>query len=619
MQRVAVRHVKVKPRCGVLTMLKRLDKIRFRGPRTRDEFPDLADSPPASDNECSDDMQLKPKSALRETEDLLRDPAGSGSPTMAAAIQEYQRSESDRLNEVKGHLEIALLEKHFLQEELRKFREETNVDSLRQELERERSKRMDLEQKMNEVLKSRRFSAVRSCWSATIRLEDSPPQPPRKQQSPSNNGTASEKQQKEVWSSRLQKWLYERFGVYIEDFRFQPEESTVETEEPLSAKRLTENMRRLKRGARPVTNFLRNLSALSNWHSVYTSAIAFIIYMNAAWHGWAIPMLLFLAILRLSLNYLIARGWRIQWSIVPEVSEPVEPPKEDLTVSEKFQLVLDVAQKAQNLFGKMADVLEKIKNLFMWVQPESTRKLYICLWVAFITSCVLPYKLMGFMMGLYAGIKFFIIDFLFKSCPKLRDKYDTPYIVWNSLPTDPQLKERTNATVSRRVQPVVSRSSLATVPCGVSREEEAGRSHSTKKGAFHEIFNLQESERPLAVCENGWRCCLINRDRKMPTDYIRNGVLYVTENYLCFESSSSRSSASKKNKVIKLVDITDIQKYKVLSVLPGSGMGISIATPSTQKPLVFGAMIHRDEAFEAIFTQYMKIVTTTKPPASAEP
>ncbi|XP_067346037.1 GRAM domain-containing protein 4 isoform X7 [Channa argus] len=624
---VAVNHVKVKPRCAVLTMLKRLDKIRFRGPRTRDDFPDLAESPPASDNECSDDVPLKPRTALRDTEDLARDPAGSGSPTMAATIQDFQRSESDRLNEVKGHLEIALLEKHFLQEELRKLREETNVEFLRQELEKERSRRMDLEQKMNEVLKSR--------------LEDSPPNPPRKQQSPSNNGTVlslrnffgqgvteqigkADKQQKEVWSSRLLKWLYERFGVYIEDFRFQPEESTVEAEEPLSAKRLTENMRRLKRGARPVTNFLRNLSALSNWHSIYTSAIAFIIYMNAAWHGWAIPMFLFLAILRLSLNYLIARGWRIQWSIVPEVSEPMEPPKEDLTVSEKFQLVLDVAQKAQNLFGKMADVLEKIKNLFMWVQPESTRKLYICLWVTFITSCVLPYKLMGFMMGLYIGIKFFIIDFLFKSCPKLRDKYDTPYIVWNSLPTDPQLKERTNATVSRRlsgtekVQPVVSRSSLATVPCGVSREEDTGRSHSTKKGAFHEIFNLPESERPLAVCENGWRCCLINRDRKMPTDYIRNGVLYVTENYLCFESSSSRSSASKKNKVIKLVDITDIQKYKVLSVLPGSGMGISIATPSTQKPLVFGAMIHRDEAFEAIFTQYMKIMTTTKPPASAE-
>lgn len=41
------------------------------------------------------------------------------------------------------------------EEELRKLREETNVDLLRQELERERSKRMDLEQKMNEVVKSR--------------------------------------------------------------------------------------------------------------------------------------------------------------------------------------------------------------------------------------------------------------------------------------------------------------------------------------------------------------------------------------------------------------------------------------------------------------------------------
>lgn len=43
----------------------------------------------------------------------------------------------------------------FLEEELRKLREETNVDSLRQELERERSKRLDLEQKMNEVLRTR--------------------------------------------------------------------------------------------------------------------------------------------------------------------------------------------------------------------------------------------------------------------------------------------------------------------------------------------------------------------------------------------------------------------------------------------------------------------------------
>lgn len=51
----------------------------------------------------------------------VRTQAGSGSPTMAAAIQDFQRSESDRLNEVKGHLEIALLEKHFLRKSPRKL------------------------------------------------------------------------------------------------------------------------------------------------------------------------------------------------------------------------------------------------------------------------------------------------------------------------------------------------------------------------------------------------------------------------------------------------------------------------------------------------------------------
>ncbi|NXG31916.1 GRAM4 protein, partial [Dromaius novaehollandiae] len=598
------RHVKVKQKSSVLNMLKRLDKIRFRGHK-RDEFLDLAESPNASDTECGDEIPVKiPRTSPRDNEEL-RDPAGPGTIIMASGVPDFSRTESDRLNEIKGHLEIALLEKHFLQEELRKLREETNAETLRQELEKERQRRLELEQKVNEVLKTR--------------AEEVPAtQQPAKPQSQANG---TDKRSHTV-CSRLQKWFYDKFGEYVEDFRFQPEENTVETEEPLSARRLTENMRRLKRGAKPVTNFVKNLSALSDWYSIYTSAIAFIIYMNAVWHGWAIPMFLFLAILRLSLNYLIARGWRIQWSIVPEVSEPMEPPKEDLTVSEKFQLVLDVAQKAQNLFGKMADILEKIKNLFMWVQPEITQKLYITLWAAFIASCFLPYRIIGLAMGLYAGIKFFLIDFIFKRCPRLRAKYDTPYIIWTSLPTDPQLKERSNATVSRRVslycstpkswmlQTAASRSYVgSSAPAGINKDEDSSRFHTTKRGNFHEVFNLSENERPLAVCENGWRCCLINRDRKMPTDYIRNGILYVTENYLCFESS--KSGSSKRNKVIKLTDITDIQKYKVLSVLPGSGMGIAVSTPSTQKPLVFGAMVHRDEAFETIFNQYVKITSAS--------
>lgn len=35
----------------------------------------------------------------------------------------------------------------------------------------------------------------------------------------------------------------------------------------------------------------------------------------------------------------------------------------------------------------------------MWVQPELTQKLYVGLLVAFISSCLLPYKLLGFIIG----------------------------------------------------------------------------------------------------------------------------------------------------------------------------------------------------------------------------
>ena len=67
-----------------------------------------------------------------------------------------------------------------------------------------------------------------------------------------------------------------------------------------------------------------------------------------------------------------------------------------------------------------------------------------------------------------------------------------------------------------RSSPIVSRSSLATVPCGVSREEETGRSHSTKKGAFHEIFSLSELERPLAGKRPYCRIRKNNNNNKKP-------------------------------------------------------------------------------------------------------
>lgn len=63
-------------------MLKRLDKIRFRGQRP-DVFLDLGESPNTSDTECSEEILMKPKPLLKikDTEEL-QDP-------VSAPVSEY--------------------------------------------------------------------------------------------------------------------------------------------------------------------------------------------------------------------------------------------------------------------------------------------------------------------------------------------------------------------------------------------------------------------------------------------------------------------------------------------------------------------------------------------------
>lgn len=45
---------------------------------------------------------------------------------------------------------------------------------------------------------------------------------------------------------------------------------------------------------------------------------------------------------------------------------------------------------------------------------------------------------------------------------------------------------------------------MSSAPAGLSKDDDAGRFHGTKKGNFHEIFNLTENERPLAGLCGPW-------------------------------------------------------------------------------------------------------------------
>uniref|UniRef100_A0A3B5QCF8 GRAM domain-containing protein n=1 Tax=Xiphophorus maculatus TaxID=8083 RepID=A0A3B5QCF8_XIPMA len=322
---------------------------------------------------------------------------------------------------------ITLLENQFLQKELKKLKDEPLIDSLKQELEKELSKRIELEQKV-------------------IKLEV--------QDSPSQSSKPPFPQPTEKHKENFLNRLHDHFGVFMENFRFHP----ITIDQRSSKDLMCCNMRRLERDFRPVAHFFRNLSALSSWRSVHMTFCFFCIYMCTVWYSWTIPSILLLVILHLSINYLTSKGWRIPRSIIPDVCEPGEHLKGNPNILQMFHLAFDSAQKTQKLFGNMADILEKIKNLCMWVRPELTVKSYVGLWLVFIFSCVFPYQLLGFIIGVSVAIKFFIIDLIFERCSKLQQWFDAPYNFWTNLPTDLQLRD-------------------------------------TKRGAFHEAFNLPESER----------------------------------------------------------------------------------------------------------------------------
>lgn len=49
-----------------------------------------------------------------------------------------------------------------------------------------------------------------------------------------------------------------------------------------------------------------------------------------------------------------------------------------------------------------------------------------------------------------------------------------------------------------QLQTAASRSYVGSnAPTGVNKDEDSSRFHTTKRGNFHEIFNLSENERPL--------------------------------------------------------------------------------------------------------------------------
>ncbi|CAL1271208.1 unnamed protein product [Larinioides sclopetarius] len=383
------------------------------------------------------------------------------------------------------------------------------------------------------------------------------------------------------WFGYIRNWIISYFYRLAEDFSdtavddddsgdFDPEG------DPLTVRKLKDNLVRFSNATKPVSNLFESFVALLRWNSPGTTMLAFCVYMYTVYHGWLFPLIFFSILCQLTLNYI--RGW----FSVPHITRKQEHEDGDMGVSDKFQLVLHVARKVQNQLGYMADCLEKIKNLMTWQQVEVTAHLYFVLAVAFISSCIFPAHQLFTAFGFYVGIKLFIIDYIFFRFPKVQQKHDTTARLWKALPTDAQLERRHNRAELDKL--VVNQSNIINT------------SLSSENQNFCELFNLPPSETPIPAWHGGRRCTLINKDKSL-TAAFKNGRLYLTNSFLCFERSKS---ATPKNLVLALKNINKVEKAKPYPWIPGGGMAIEVTMISPEKTYIFGAILNRDETLESI-------------------
>jgi hypothetical protein len=86
-----------------------------------------------------------------------------------------------------------------------------------------------------------------------------------------------------------------------------------------------------------------------------------------------------------------------------------EEADESMGLADKFQLVKQVAQTVQNTSGTTSDTLEKLRNLWLWHQPEATRKLYIALLVFLLVTLFLPNSYTLTFIGTAATLSLFLL------------------------------------------------------------------------------------------------------------------------------------------------------------------------------------------------------------------
>eukprot|EP00106_Octopus_bimaculoides_P015801 XP_014783243.1 PREDICTED: GRAM domain-containing protein 4-like isoform X4 [Octopus bimaculoides] len=558
---------------------------------------------------------------------------------------EERLSFEHQLTHLQEQLVAIMIENQALSSELQEYKKACQFEKVKQELDYEKSRNVHLEEKC-QSLEKRRRKVQRSKSDAThhVSPDETDSNEVKDRSLPTEdrevvndltdvNSIGPKTRWQRIWDA-----VVDQISEVINDFSEVPEPNPeIDSDgDPLTVRKLKNNITRFGAVTQPIMNTMRGLKNLISWKSPSYTLFVFTVYIYSAWYGLLLPLCLFLVFFRLSISYMRYRGWNINLHYLDPGEIVNESDDKDKGVSDKFSVVLQVAKKVQNTLGVLADTLEKVNSLLTWRYPPATKQLYVTVCLAFLVSCLFQASAIFYVAGILLGIKVFIIDYMFEHFPRLKEKYDSSHRLWENLPTDAEYRKKTT-----RVQIDKRLDIFSVLPLSQGKSKEYNTNeqnidfHSSFSSginlienqvnnvkhilplsqfedrddmdhmvdlmtdddkSFCELFNLPLSENPLPGWQGGRRCALINKDKSL-TAAFKNGKLFLTRSFLCFERTKSPSS---KNFVLPLSDIVKLERAKPYPWLPGGGMAIEVTMAGSDKTYVFGPMIYRDELFESI-------------------
>ncbi|KAI6656601.1 GRAM domain-containing protein 4-like [Oopsacas minuta] len=381
------------------------------------------------------------------------------------------------------------------------------------------------------------------------------------------------------------KRLNNYFWNFLSDFYVEENEDLGEEqkEETFAPSLLSENIGRLSKAIKPYTRTGESINKVLYWNKRAETLVIFLLYMISAYTGYTIQVLLIFMIWRLSVGYIIVTGLANRFSIFSDEEEEEPKGKDEKNWVDKVAMARVILLKVQSLTGSIADGLEKVNNLMMWRIPMVTKKVYRFLWVLLIASTFIPTSILWRIVGLLIGVKLFLISPAYKKYPRVKDKYDSIGKLWSMLPTNESLNQ------------IQGTNPVGQLPQEIDGEENRNSAQNEAKERHVLMkFGLTTKEKIIDGWVHGKRANLMNRGNLL-SGY-KSGKLYLTTNYLCFES---RAASSNDRLKIELKKIQAVSKAKPFQILPGSGMSIEVFMKE-EKSYLFAAIFNRDGSFQDI-------------------